>query len=293
MPESRLSLDRRLVSSLLVTVCRLLTGIRSRWHSEPEPEKTRIYYANHSSHLDGLVIWASLPPQMRTRVHPVAAADYWLGSRLRRYLALRIFGAVLVERRPAGEREAKPAKVHSADIAPVVPHVSAEQPHSEDSSTLPQPENGNMSSAAPQHENRDIDNTLPQQKSVEAEGAMLPIPDYEAGSPSTNKDVLLPLKQALDGQHSLILFPEGTRGSGEQLNSFKSGLYHLSKAYPQVELVPVWLDNLNRVLPKGSRLVVPIICSATFGTPLPGVTEGEDKQAFLARTKAALEAIAP
>lgn len=219
MPESRLSLDRRLVSSLLVTVCRLLTGIRSRWHSEPEPEKTRIYYANHSSHLDGLVIWASLPPQMRTRVHPVAAADYWLGSRLRRYLALRIFGAVLVERRPAGERE--------------------------------------------------------------------------EGSPSTNKDVLLPLKQALDGQHSLILFPEGTRGSGEQLNSFKSGLYHLSKAYPQVELVPVWLDNLNRVLPKGSRLVVPIICSATFGTPLPGVTEGEDKQAFLARTKAALEAIAP
>ncbi|PRD12389.1 lysophospholipid acyltransferase family protein [Pantoea coffeiphila] len=219
MPESRLSLDRRLVSSLLVTVCRLLTGIRSRWHSEPEPEKTRIYYANHSSHLDGLVIWASLPPQMRTLVHPVAAADYWLGSRLRRYLALRIFGAVLVERRPAGERE--------------------------------------------------------------------------EGSPSTSKDVLLPLKQALDGQHSLILFPEGTRGSGEQLNSFKSGLYHLSKAYPQVELVPVWLDNLNRVLPKGSRLVVPIICSATFGTPLPGVAEGEDKQAFLARTKAALEAIAP
>lgn len=234
MPESRLSLDRRLVSSLLVTVCRLLTGIRSRWHSEPEPEKTRIYYANHSSHLDGLVIWASLPPQMRTRVHPVAAADYWLGSRLRRYLALRIFGAVLVERRPAGEREAKPA-----------------------------------------------------------EDAILPVPERKESSSSMNKDVLLPLKQALDGQHSLILFPEGTRGSGEQLNSFKSGLYHLSKAYPQVELVPVWLDNLNRVLPKGSRLVVPIICSATFGTPLPGVAEGEDKQAFLARTKAALEAIAP
>ncbi|MFG1173030.1 lysophospholipid acyltransferase family protein [Erwiniaceae bacterium CAU 1747] len=227
MSEPRLSADRRLVSALLVTVCRFLTGIRSRWQSEPEPEKIRIYYANHSSHLDGLVIWSSLPPQMRTQVHPVAAADYWLGSRLKRYLALRIFGAVLVERRPTGEHEAEPAEKQIANGAVV------------------------------------------------------------------NKDVLLPLKQALDNQHSLILFPEGTRGSGEQLNPFKSGLYHLSKAYPQVELVPVWLDNLNRVLPKGSRLVVPIICSATFGTPQPGVAEGEDKQAFLARTKAALEAIAP
>lgn len=295
MPDSRLSLDRRLVSTLLVTVCRLLTGIRSRWHSEPAPEKTRIYYANHSSHLDGLVIWASLPPQMRTRVHPVAAADYWLGSRLRRYLALRIFGAVLVERRPAGEREAKSAEAHTVDIMPDRQHASAEQPHGADGSTLPQPENGNISSssAAPQHENRDIDSTLPQQKSVEAEGAILPVPDREESSPSIGKDVLLPLKQALDNQHSLILFPEGTRGSGEQLNSFKSGLYHLSKAYPHVELVPVWLDNLNRVLPKGSRLVVPIICSATFGVPLPGAEDGEDKQAFLARTKAALEAIAP
>ncbi len=274
MPESRLSLDRRLVSTLLVTVCRLLTGIRSRWHSEPEPEKTRIYYANHSSHLDGLVIWASLPPQMRTRVHPVAAADYWLGSRLRRYLALRIFGAVLVERRPAGEREVKPAKVHSADIAPVVPDADAD-------------------TGSPQQANGDISRMSLQKGHIEASDTILSDQDHGANSSSMSKDVLLPLKQALDSQHSLILFPEGTRGSGEQLNSFKSGLYHLSKAYPQVELVPVWLDNLNRVLPKGSRLVVPIICSATFGTPLPGVAEGEDKQAFLTRTKAALEAIAP
>lgn len=219
MPESHFSPDRRLVSALLVTVCRLLTGVRSRWHSEPQPEVARIYYANHSSHLDGLVIWSSLPPQMRAQVHPVAAADYWLGSRLRRYLALRIFRAVLVNRRP-------PA-------------------------------------------------------------------DSENRSDATRKDVLLPLRTALDNQRSLILFPEGTRGNGEHLNSFKSGLYHLSRAYPQVELVPVWLDNLNRVLPKGSRLVVPIICSATFGTPQPGVEEGEDKQTFLARTRAALEAIAP
>jgi len=219
MSESKLSVDRRLVSTILVTACRFLTGIRARWLSEPQPGKPRIYYANHSSHLDGLVIWSSLPPVMRPQIHPVAAADYWLGSRLRRYLALRIFGAVLVERRPSGGQ------------------------------------------------------------------------DTERSAPA--KDVLLPLKDVLDSKHSLILFPEGTRGNGEQLNAFKSGLYHLSKAYPEVELIPVWLDNLNRVLPKGSRLVVPIICSATFGTPQAAATEDEDKQAFLDRTKAALEAIAP
>lgn len=220
MSESRMTPDCRLVSALLVSVCRLLTGVRSRWQSEPRPDTARIYYANHSSHLDGLVIWASLPTPMRAQVHPVAAADYWLASRLRRYLALRIFRAVLVERRPAADRS-------------------------------------------------------------------------EQGENVPRKDVLQPLKEALDNQHSLILFPEGTRGTGEDLNSFKSGLYHLSRDYPEVELVPVWLDNLNRVLPKGSRLVVPIICSATFGIPQPGVQQGEDKQAFLARTKAALEAIAP
>ena len=219
MSKSTLSLDRRLVSSVLVTTCRLLTGIRSRWLSEPQLGKPRIYYANHSSHLDGLVIWSSLPPMMRSQLHPVAAADYWLGSKLRRYLALRIFGAVLVERRTA--------------------------------------------------------------KSVPIEHA------------TADKDVLQPLKQVLDNQHSLILFPEGTRGDGEQLNTFKSGLYHLSKAYPDVELIPVWLDNLNRVLPKGSRLVVPIICSATFGPPQAAATDDENKQEFLDRTKAALEAIAP
>ncbi|PLV55471.1 1-acyl-sn-glycerol-3-phosphate acyltransferase [Erwinia sp. B116] len=215
---SKRRLSARLVSRLLVTACRLLTGIRSRWHSEPDAGKNRIYFANHSSHLDGLVIWASLPKPLRDTVHPVAAADYWLGSRLRRYLALQVFRAVLVERRSAATAQA------GAAVRP---------------------------------------------------------------------DPLEPLKQALAQQHSLILFPEGTRGDGEQLNRFKSGLYHLSKAWPEVELVPVWLDNLNRVLPKGSRLVVPIICSATFGSPLPGVQDGEDKQAFLDRTQSALEALAP
>jgi hypothetical protein len=54
----------------------------------------------------------------------------------------------------------------------------------------------------------------------------------------------------------------------------------------------VWLENMNRVLPKGSRLVVPIICTATFGEPLPAVTDDETKKEFLDRARCALEALA-
>ncbi|BES83299.1 1-acyl-sn-glycerol-3-phosphate acyltransferase [Pectobacterium araliae] len=208
-------LDKKIVSSLLVTVCRLLTGVRAHWRSEPDLVRAKIYYANHSSHLDGLVIWASLPPQLRAIVHPVAAADYWLKKPLRRYLALRIFQAVLVER-----RNKKTEEGHTVRLS---------------------------------------------------------------------QDPLQPLKTTLSENQSLILFPEGTRGNGDQLNRFKSGLYHLSKQYPDIELIPVWLENLNRVMPKGSRLVVPIICHATFGEPIQGVAEMESKQDFLERAKQALE----
>ncbi len=72
-----------------------------------------------------------------------------------------------------------------------------------------------------------------------------------------------------------------------RLLPFKSGIYHLSKAHPQVELVPVWLDNLNRVMPKGRALPLPLLCTLSFGAPLT-VEEGEAKEAFLERAREAL-----
>lgn len=100
----------------------------------------------------------------------------------------------------------------------------------------------------------------------------------------------LTLMQAvLDKGESLIIFPEGTRGNGESIQDFKAGLWHLSRNNPQAQLVPIYLENLNRVLPKGSRLVVPIICSATFGPPIEPTHENEDKTEFLLRAKSALE----
>lgn len=205
--------DKTVVRMFLVTLCRLLTGIKARWREMPEITRPTIYFSNHSSHLDGLVIWASLPAAMRDRVHPVAAADYWQSSRLRRYLSSRIFGAVLVERKS------------------------------------------------------------------------------KTGASTAGHDPLAPLMAVLEKQESLIFFPEGTRGNGETLGEFKSGLFHLMQRNPDIRLVPVWLENLNRVLPKGSRLVVPVICSATFGEAITGPGENETKADFLNRAKTALEAL--
>lgn len=107
---------------------------------------------------------------------------------------------------------------------------------------------------------------------------------------NADEDPLRPLDEALAAGDSLILFPEGTRRDEEQLGPFKSGLYHLAQRHPQVELVPVYLDNARRSLPKGSLVPVPLICTARFGPALALIPE-EDKAGFLLRARDAVEAL--
>ena len=96
----------------------------------------------------------------------------------------------------------------------------------------------------------------------------------------------------LDAGDSLILFPEGTRGSGEEIGPFKSGLDYLARQRPDVDLVPVHLHNLHRIMPKGEFLPVPQLSRVSFGAPLPRL-EGEAKAAFLARAREAVERLEP
>ena len=199
----------RLAGTALTALVRLITGLRPLWLGcAPEPGRQRVYFANHSSHLDGLVLWAALPPALRALTRPVAAADYWGRPGLRSWLARRVFDAVLVER-------------HGA----LAPGEAVEQ-----------------------------------------------------------------ILAGLGGRHSLIFFPEGTRGAGGAPGPFRSGLYHIARARPELELVPVYLENLNRALPKGEVLPVPILGSARFGAPL-SLGAGEDKSAFLTRARAAVLAL--
>lgn len=199
-----------IVDRLLVTASKALFGAYPRWLGcRPDPIQ-RIYFANHSSHIDTVAVWSALPRALRKQTRPVAARDYWGGGGIKGLIADQGLNVVLIDR-----------------------------------------------------------------QSGHAEG-----------------DPLEPLYDALDAGESLILFPEGTRNLEPGLLPFKSGLYHLARRYPGVELVAVYLDNARRSMPKGSLLPVPLICTVRFGQTLQ-LRAGEDKSAFLERARAAVEALAP
>jgi 1-acyl-sn-glycerol-3-phosphate acyltransferase len=101
---------------------------------------------------------------------------------------------------------------------------------------------------------------------------------------------LAPMLDALSAGDSLIIFPEGTRGPGHEIAEFKPGLFHLAKGCPSAEFVPVFIENLSRVLPKGEIFPVPILCSVNFGTPLT-LRDGESKPDFLTRAREAVVAL--
>jgi 1-acyl-sn-glycerol-3-phosphate acyltransferase len=199
---------------IIAAVVRAITGVQVRWQGCVPEDRQRIYFANHSSHLDFVVLWSALPGDVRAKTRPVAARDYWQGG-FRSFLARRVFRAVLVDRGAAG---------HSAGV---------EQAREKRFAVIEQ------------------------------------------------------LAESLGDGDSLIFFPEGTRGSGETVAEFKSGLYHLAKRRPDVELVPAYLENLNRILPKGEFLVVPLLSVLTFGAPIR-VREDESKPEFLQRAREAL-----
>ena len=104
-------------------------------------------------------------------------------------------------------------------------------------------------------------------------------------------DPLEPLRASLRDGDSLIIFPEGTRGTGAIPAAFRSGLFRLAGEFPDVELIPVYLDNLHRSLPKGALLPVPVVCTVRFGAPLAR-TRDVPKVAFLARARDAVIALA-
>ena len=192
---------------LLAALARILSGLSIRWVGCRPEVRQRVYYANHTSHLDFLVLWSALPREVRAFTRPVAAKDYWEVGRTRRYLAAGLFNAILVQR-------------------------------------------GNIS--------------------VEGRARQL--------------DLLL---EALGDRYSLIMFPEGTRGTGSEIAPFKSGIYHLSLRKPDLELVPVYMHNLGRILPKGECIPVPMLSRIDFGAPIR-VLDGEPKETFLGRAREAL-----
>ena len=193
------------MTGLILFLTRLISGANVRWAGCSPDVRQRVYFANHTSHLDAAVVWASLPTEVRVLTRPVAARDYWIKGKIRPYLAGKVFNCVLIEREK----------------------ISAH------------------------------DNPIDQ------------------------------LVVALGQKYSLIIFPEGTRSLSGDIGAFKSGIYHLAKRRPDIEFIPVLIDNLNRVLPKGEFLAVPLLSSVSFGAPLH-LDANETKPAFLERARAAV-----
>ena len=194
---------------LLAFIARLITGAQGHWKGCPPKAEQRIYFANHQSHLDWVLIWAALPTELRATTRPIAARDYWTSSPFKHWITREVFNAVYVSRQRTDDQ-----------------------------------------------------------------------------------DPLEPLIEALSHGDSLVIFPEGTRSNKGEPQAFKGGLYHLAEQFPEVQLIPVWIDNVQRVMPKGEVVPVPILCTATFGAPMT-LTAGENKREFLTRARHAVVELRP
>ncbi|NCU67159.1 1-acyl-sn-glycerol-3-phosphate acyltransferase [Acidovorax sp. 210-6] len=236
----------KLMGFFLLGLVRVLTGSQARWYGCPPKAEQRIYFANHQSHADLVMIWAALPEELRSITRPIAARDYWTKSPFRQWITTAVFNAIYVERQAATPPTA-PAAAVVADSA---------QP-------------GGLDPAS----------EAPPPPSPEALRAALP-----------EGDPLAPLVRALESGDSIIIFPEGTRGHGDDPQPFKSGLFRLAQMFPQVVLVPAWINNVQRVIPKGEVVPVPILCSVTFGAPIQ-LEPGEERRPFLDRARRAVMAL--
>lgn len=101
-------------------------------------------------------------------------------------------------------------------------------------------------------------------------------------------DVLAGCKQALGAGDILIIFPEGSRGEAEEMTDFKTGIARLAEAYPEAPVYPVYLQGAGRVLPRGSKLLVPFNCSAIVGAPF---TWGGNKAEFMEALRGTIETL--
>lgn len=188
-------------------LAKFLCGAKIRWKDSQPDTCQRIYFANHTSHLDAIVLWSSLPREVRNLTRAVAAKDYWDAGMVRRHIT-KSLNLLLIDR-------------------------------------------------------HDI---------------------------SVRRSPIQLMLNEIGNTHSLIVFPEGGRSNTGELGEFKSGLYYLSKKRPELELMPVYMDNMNRVLPRGEILPVPLLSCITVGAPI-WLEPGESKVDFLERARNAVLAL--
>jgi 1-acyl-sn-glycerol-3-phosphate acyltransferase len=166
----------------------IVLGLNVR-HRERLPKAgPGIIVANHNSHLDTMVLMSLFPLRLLPKLHPVAAVDYFLTSRLVSWFTLKVVGILPIKR-----------TVSRGDDSP-----------------------------------------------------------------------LAPCNQALADGQLLIIFPEGSRGEPEQMQSFKGGIARLAESNPTVPVTPLFLHGLGKALPKGETVLVPFFAMCSSVNPCPG-----------------------
>ncbi len=88
----------KLMSYFLLGLIRVLTGSQARWHGCPPKAEQRIYFANHQSHADLVMIWAALPKELRSVTRAIAAKDYWTKTPFKQWITTAVFNVIYVSR---------------------------------------------------------------------------------------------------------------------------------------------------------------------------------------------------
>ena len=198
---------RRLVIVLIARpIARIFTGADIVGREKLPLKGPAILVANHSSHVDTVLLLTIYPSKALDRVRPAAAADYFLKGRLMSWFSRNILAIVPVARDRAGSGE----------------------------------------------------------------------------------DVLAPAREALAAGDIVLIFPEGTRGDGEEMSKLKSGVARLAAAFPDAPVTPIWLQGAGRVLPKGAHVPVPLNCTVLVGD---SIHWGGDRTAFMEEMRVRLEAL--
>ena len=92
----------------------------------------------------------------------------------------------------------------------------------------------------------------------------IPVPRSAFASSDPLRHVLRALREG----YGVLLFPEGTRSQNGELGPFRSGIGRLAAEFPNVPIIPVWLEGTARVLPKKASFPRPVSVVARFGAPI-------------------------